>query len=87
VITDQLAQADAFVAAWLPGTEGQGVADVLFGDYPFTGKLPYTWPRSMDQIPFDFETLPSEGCDAPLFRFGAGFLGQSHGPLDLLDCP
>lgn len=47
-------QSDAFVAAWLPGTEGQGVADVLFGEYPFTGKLPYTWPRSIDQIPFDF---------------------------------
>jgi beta-glucosidase len=34
---------NAVVAAWLPGSEGQGVADVLFGDYPFTGKLPVTW--------------------------------------------
>ncbi|MBU1970237.1 glycoside hydrolase family 3 C-terminal domain-containing protein, partial [Patescibacteria group bacterium] len=34
---------DAVVAAWLPGSEGQGVADVLFGDYPFTGTLPVTW--------------------------------------------
>jgi len=34
---------DAFVAAWLPGTEGQGIVDVLVGDYPFTGKLPMTW--------------------------------------------
>jgi len=37
---------DAFVAAWLPGTEGGGVADVLFGEKPFTGKLPFTWPGS-----------------------------------------
>ena len=72
IITAQLAQADAFVAAWLPGTEGQGVADVLFGDYPFTGKLPYTWPRSMDQIPFDFDNPPAEGCAEPLFTFGYG---------------
>jgi beta-glucosidase len=71
IITDQLDTADAFVAVWLPGSEGQGVADVLFGDYPFTGKLPYTWPRSMDQIPFDFEA-PGAGDDAPLFPFGYG---------------
>jgi beta-glucosidase len=37
--------ADAFLAAWLPGTEGAGVADVLFGDYKPTGKLAYSWPR------------------------------------------
>jgi beta-glucosidase len=36
---------DAFVAAWLPGSEGQGVADVLFGDFKPTGKLPRNWPR------------------------------------------
>ncbi len=47
IVTEQLAAADAFVAAWLPGTEGAGVADVLFGDYQFTGKLPYTWPRGI----------------------------------------
>ncbi len=34
---------DAVVAAWLPGSEGQGVTDVLFGDYPFTGVLPVSW--------------------------------------------
>ena len=39
---------DALVAAWLPGTEGQGVSDVLFGDYGFTGKLSMTWFRSVD---------------------------------------
>jgi beta-glucosidase len=72
IITHQLAQVDAFVAAWLPGTEGQGVADVIFGDYPFTGKLPYTWPRSMDQLPFNFSAMESSGCAAPLFPFGYG---------------
>jgi beta-glucosidase len=35
---------DAVIAAWLPGSEGDGVADVLFGDYPFTGTLPVNWP-------------------------------------------
>ncbi|MBT3334281.1 MAG: beta-glucosidase, partial [Rhodospirillaceae bacterium] len=53
-ITPELEEADAFVAAWLPGTEGQGVADVLFGYRPFSGKLSFTWPRDMDQIPFDY---------------------------------
>ncbi|MCK4221762.1 MAG: glycoside hydrolase family 3 protein, partial [Dehalococcoidia bacterium] len=57
IVTEHLDQWDVFIAAWLPGTEGQGVADVLFGDYPFTGKLPYTWPRAMDQIPFDFDHM------------------------------
>ncbi|MGE3244170.1 MAG: glycoside hydrolase family 3 C-terminal domain-containing protein, partial [Pirellulales bacterium] len=48
-----LADADAIVAAWLPGTEGQGVADVLFGDYAPTGKLSFTWPKSEKQIPIN----------------------------------
>jgi beta-glucosidase len=72
IIGDALDQADAFVAAWLPGTEGEGVADNLFGDHAFTGKLPYTWPRSMDQLPFDFSKLPTKGDAAPLFPFGYG---------------
>jgi len=54
IVTEQLRVADAFVAAWLPGAEGAGVADILFGDFPFTGKLPYTWPRTNAQLPFDF---------------------------------
>jgi len=72
IISDILFTADAFVAAWLPGTEGDGITDVLFGDLPFTGRLPYTWPRSIEQIPFDFDNLPREGCDAPLFPFSFG---------------
>jgi len=72
IVTEHLDQWDAVIAAWLPGTEGQGVADVLFGDYAFTGKLPYTWPRSMDQIPFDFDQIETTGPKAPLFPFGYG---------------
>ena len=68
IITEALDNCDAFVAAWLPGTEGQGVADVLFGDYKPTGKLPHTWPRSMSQVPC------AEGkCEGkPLFSYGFG---------------
>lgn len=72
VINDVLAQADAFVAAWLPGTEGQGVADVLFGDLPFTGRLSFSWMRSVDQLPFDHDAIPTEGCEAPLFPYDYG---------------
>ena len=86
VVTGPLSTWDAFVAAWLPGTEGAGVADVLFGDDDFTGKLPYTWPRSNDQLPFDFKDLPAEGCDAPLFPFGYG-LGVKEPSQVLPDCP
>jgi beta-glucosidase len=67
IITDEIAQADAFVAAFWPGTQGEGIADVIFGDKPFTGKLSYTWPRSMDQIP-----LNGSHAGEPLFPFGHG---------------
>jgi beta-glucosidase len=60
--------ADAIVAAWLPGSEGQGVAEVLFGDYAPTGKLPHSWPRSMRQIPIN---AGDAGYD-PLFPYGFG---------------
>jgi beta-glucosidase len=68
IIADVLPKADAFVAAWLPGTEGQGVADVLFGDYKPTGKLAFTWPRSMAQIPINVGDAKYD----PLFAFGYG---------------
>ena len=44
VVNTELAESTAFVAAWLPGSEGQGVADVLFGDVGFQGTLSFTWP-------------------------------------------
>jgi beta-glucosidase len=68
ILNETLAQADAFIAAWLPGTEGQGVADVLFGDYKPTGKLSFTWPKSMSQIPINL----GDSDDAPLFEYGYG---------------
>jgi beta-glucosidase len=71
IVTEQLGQMDALVAAWLPGSELLGITTALFGDQPFTGKLPYTWPRSMDQLPFDFAHLGS-GDKGPLFPFGYG---------------
>ena len=66
-IAAQLPDWDALVAAWLPGTEGQGVADVLFGDYNPTGKLPVTWMRSASQQPINV----GDGQPA-LFRYGFG---------------
>ncbi|MGH7993890.1 MAG: glycoside hydrolase family 3 protein, partial [Limisphaerales bacterium] len=61
-----LDDSEAFIAAWLPGTEGQGVADVLFGDCKPTGKLPREWPRSMDQA------AANDMTGEPLFPFGFG---------------
>ncbi len=68
ILGEVLEQADALVAAWLPGTEGDGVADVLFGDYNPTGKLPYSWPRSMNQI----LVIIGDGDYDPLFAYGFG---------------
>jgi len=55
------------MAAWLPGTEGDGIADVLFGDYKPTGKLSSLWPVSVAQLPLD----AGDG-QSPLFDFGFG---------------
>ncbi|WZZ18211.1 hypothetical protein YC2023_111300 [Brassica napus] len=49
VIEPYLGTIDALAVAWLPGTEGQGIADVLFGDHPFDGTLPRTWMKSVAQ--------------------------------------
>ncbi|MFF7205760.1 glycoside hydrolase family 3 N-terminal domain-containing protein [Streptomyces sp. NPDC008141] len=53
LIGDRLGDIDALVASWLPGTEGDGVADVLYGKKAFTGRLPVTWPRSAGQLPIN----------------------------------
>ncbi|MFF0382121.1 glycoside hydrolase family 3 N-terminal domain-containing protein [Streptomyces sp. NPDC004286] len=53
LVGDRLGKIDALVASWLPGTEGGGVADVLYGKRPFTGQLPVTWPRSEAQLPIN----------------------------------
>jgi beta-glucosidase len=70
ILGDVADKADALIAAWLPGTEGQGIADILFGDFKPTGKLSFSWPRAMSQ-------MPSHVGDAnydPLFKLGYGLL-------------
>ncbi|MBP1964409.1 glycoside hydrolase family 3 N-terminal domain-containing protein [Paenibacillus aceris] len=66
VITKDIDSWDAVVEAWLPGSEGgNGIADVVFGDYDFQGKLPYTWPR-------DFAEINAKDKSNPLFPLGYG---------------
>jgi beta-glucosidase len=59
---------DVIIAAWLPGTEGDGVAEVLFGDYQPKGQLSHTWPKSMSQIPINF----GDTSYSPLYEYGFG---------------
>lgn len=68
LVTDRLDAIDALVASWLPGSEGAGVADVLFGDEPFTGRLPVSWPASADQVPVNV----GDDAYAPLYAYGWG---------------
>lgn len=68
VMEPYVSQMDALVAAWLPGTEGQGVADVLFGDFGFTGKSSRTWFKTVDQLPMNVGDPHYD----PLFPFGFG---------------
>ena len=64
----QRSQIDGLVAAWLPGSEGKGVADTLFGRRPYTGRLPVTWPRTLDQEPINVGDADYD----PLYPFGFG---------------
>lgn len=68
IVNDQLAKSSAFVAAWLPGSEGAGVADVLFGDKNFKGKLSFSWPKSVAQLPLNV----GDATYDPLFAYGFG---------------
>jgi beta-glucosidase len=70
--------ADAVVAAWLPGTENEGIADVLVGAAPFTGTTPYTWPRTAADAP----RVGKTPCDGALYPFGYGLdaAGSLLGP-------
>jgi beta-glucosidase len=64
----QLQESDAIVAAWLPGSEGEGVADPLFGYRPYSGKLSVTWPKTLEQEPINVGEPQYE----PLYPFGWG---------------
>jgi beta-glucosidase len=68
------------------GSGGNGATDVLFGDYEFKGKLPFTWQRWNSQLPFDFANLSTSGCDAPLFAYDYGLTTKDKSPV-ILDCP
>jgi len=68
IINKALGMSDAFVAAWLPGSEGEGITDVIFGDYNPTGKLSHSWPKEMSQIPINF----GDKNYNPLFPYGYG---------------
>ncbi|MEU6219150.1 glycoside hydrolase family 3 N-terminal domain-containing protein [Streptomyces sp. NPDC047022] len=76
LIGDRLGSIDALVASWLPGTEGDGVADVLYGKRPFTGRLPVTWPRSETQLPINVGDTSYD----PQFPFGWGLTTLTHVP-------
>jgi beta-glucosidase len=69
IITDELPKWDAAIAAWLPGSEGGGISDALFGAAKFTGTLPLPWPQSIKQLPFGFDGKGADGT-APLFPRG-----------------
>ncbi len=69
-----LRQVDALVASWLPGSEGAGVADVLYGRRPFTGRLSVSWPRSLEQEPVNVGDRHYD----PLYRYGFGLRTRSH---------
>jgi beta-glucosidase len=71
----QLNRMDSLVAAWLPGSEGAGVADTLFGRRPFTGRLPVSWPRTLDQEPINVGDANYD----PLFPFGWGLRTADRG--------
>jgi beta-glucosidase len=79
VITKQLEQVDAFVAAWLPGSEGDGIAEVLFGAYNFTGKLPHSWPKSEEDYQGKYGPNFWDRSIEPLFPIGFGLQYNESG--------
>ncbi len=82
-VNPEINASDAFVAAWLPGTEGGGIADVLIGktdgtvNFDFKGKLSYSWPKTAVQSPLNWR---DEGYD-PLFAYGFGLGYQDDGAV------
>ncbi|MEE1927072.1 glycoside hydrolase family 3 N-terminal domain-containing protein [Streptomyces sp. TRM 70351] len=76
LIGDRLPGIDALVASWLPGSEGDGVADVLYGERPFTGQLPVTWPKSEAQLPVNV----GDAEYAPQYPYGWGLTTLDRKP-------
>ncbi|MGW4990921.1 glycoside hydrolase family 3 protein [Streptomyces mirabilis] len=76
LIGDRLGEIDALVASWLPGTEGDGVADVLYGKRAFTGQLPVTWPKSEAQLPINV----GDASYDPQFPYGWGLTTLTQVP-------
>ena len=78
VVLDDTASADAVIAAWLPGTEAAGLADVLLGDEPFVGTTPYTWPKTPEDAP----RVGKSACDGAVYPLGYGLdaTGKLLGP-------
>ncbi|MFI1336874.1 glycoside hydrolase family 3 N-terminal domain-containing protein [Streptomyces sp. NPDC020845] len=76
LIGDRLGDIDALVASWLPGTEGDGVADVLYGKRAFTGQLPVTWPKSEAQLPINV----GDAAYDPQYPYGWGLTTSARAP-------
>ncbi|MFF9090226.1 glycoside hydrolase family 3 N-terminal domain-containing protein [Streptomyces sp. NPDC014991] len=76
LLGDRLEGIDALVASWLPGTEGEGVADVLYGRRPFTGQLPVTWPKSETQLPINV----GDASYDPQYPYGWGLTTLTQVP-------
>ncbi|MCL6258095.1 glycoside hydrolase family 3 C-terminal domain-containing protein [Aquiflexum sp. TKW24L] len=72
VVTPQIKQSDAFVVAWLPGSEGHGIAEVLYGEHDFKGKLPHSWPKSVDDYNGKYGPNFWDDSIKPLFPLGFG---------------
>ncbi|MCC5937516.1 MAG: glycoside hydrolase family 3 C-terminal domain-containing protein [Lunatimonas sp.] len=76
VVTDQIDQSNAFVVAWLPGSEGDGLAEVLYGHFDFKGKLPHSWPKSEADYSGKYGPNAWDPSADPLFPFGFGLCYQ-----------
>jgi len=72
VVTNEINKSNAFVAAWLPGSEGEGIAEVLFGDYNFKGKLPHSWPKKLNDYEYKYGPNFWDKTLKPLYEFGFG---------------
>lgn len=70
IVDNLLHSADILIAGWLPGTEGEGISDILFGDFEPSGRLPHSWPRSMTQVPINW----GDADYSPLYPYNHGIL-------------